>query len=665
VDSETRGAIRAATQAARSLLEADFAEQLQGDYDVMPDGRVGAEPSPHLTGAQRALRARVVASIEHKRGQSMMPKEAVDDYLRDAAFTTLNRFVALKMLEARGLVRECISKGENSSGFAEFFGLAEGIKTSEGAGYRLYIESIFDELSTEVKVLFDRRDPASALWPRRHAFQSLLVVLNSAELASVWGEDETIGWVYQFFNGQDERRKMREESQAPRNTRELAVRNQFFTPRYIVQFLADNTLGRIWYEMRGANTVLAERCEYMVHKSEDQLPQRAKKDPRDIRGLDPACGSGHFLLYLFDLFLAIYEEAWADLESPHSESTGRTIAEDYPTLDALRAVLPALILAHNLHGVDIDPRCAQIAQLALWMRAQRAFGDFKITRDARAMIRRANIVIAEPMPGETDLIHAFLAELKEDKLEDLIRRSLNIPAETKVRTTKAMADSLAELVSTVWEGMKLAGEMGTLLTIERDIARAIKKGRAEWDDHLPLFRVTNYKMDDARSEAPGKLAAEKNEDFWEKAEKLVFQALLDYVAATSSSSNVRRKLFAEDAVHGFALVDLVSRKFDVVLMNPPFGAGSTRAKRDFEAAYPLSKSDVYAAFVQRGIQLLHRKGRLGAITSRAGFFLTSFQKWREEVLLKTAPPVVFADLGAGVLDSATVETAAYCLEALT
>jgi hypothetical protein len=66
----------------------------------------------------------------------------------------------------------------------------------------------------------------------------------------VWGEDETIGWVYQFFNGQDERRKMREESQAPRNSRELAVRNQFFTPRYVVQFLTDNTLGRIWYEMR-------------------------------------------------------------------------------------------------------------------------------------------------------------------------------------------------------------------------------------------------------------------------------------------------------------------------------------------------------------------------------------------------------------------------------
>ena len=97
-------------------------------------------------------------------------------------------------------------------------------------------------------------------------------------------------------------------------------------------------------------------------------------------------------------------------------------------------------------------------------------------------------------------------------------------------------------------------------------------------------------------------------------------------------------------------------------MNPPFGAGSLRAKKDFEKAYPRTKNDLYAAFVERGIQLLHRRAMLGAITSRTGFFLSSFQKWREEIILKEAPPVVFADLGYGVLDGAMVEVAAYCLE---
>jgi len=97
-------------------------------------------------------------------------------------------------------------------------------------------------------------------------------------------------------------------------------------------------------------------------------------------------------------------------------------------------------------------------------------------------------------------------------------------------------------------------------------------------------------------------------------------------------------------------------------MNSPFGSGSVRAKAPTEKAYPRTKNDVYAAFVERGVQMLHKRAMLGAITSRTGFFLSSFQKWREEVILKEAPPTVFADLGYGVLDSAMVEVAAYCLK---
>jgi hypothetical protein len=97
-------------------------------------------------------------------------------------------------------------------------------------------------------------------------------------------------------------------------------------------------------------------------------------------------------------------------------------------------------------------------------------------------------------------------------------------------------------------------------------------------------------------------------------------------------------------------------------MNPPFGAGSLAAKKDFDKAYPRTKNDIYAAFVERGIQLLLPCGLLGAITSRTGFFLSSFQRWREEIILKDAPPVAFADLGIGVMDAAMVEAAAYVLQ---
>jgi hypothetical protein len=240
--------------------------------------------------------------------------------------------------------------------------------------YRLYVESLFEEFSTEIKLLFDRRDAASVLWPKRQTFEGLLAILNTPELSGVWGEDETIGWVYQFFNSGEERKKMRDESQAPRNSRELAVRNQFFTPRYVVQFLVDNTLGRLWLEMHGGQTGLIKLCEYLVRSADEPAQSRERKDPRDLRVLDPACGSGHFLLYSFDLLLAIYEEAWlAEGPAPRSEATGCSLREDYPDLPELRRAAPRLIVEFNLHGVDIDPRCAQIAALALWLRAQRAW----------------------------------------------------------------------------------------------------------------------------------------------------------------------------------------------------------------------------------------------------------------------------------------------------
>ena len=602
MDRDTRNAIERSTQRARKLLEEDFAAQLEGDFDLHRDGVVAAKAGDHLSTRQSFQRERIVAAIEHKKAAGMTASESVSDYLRDAAFTTLNRFVALKMLEARQLVQECITKGEQSSGYREFCGMAPGLPLlPENTGYRLYTESLFDELSTEVKVLFDRRDSSSVLWPKRPTFEQLLEILNAVELARVWSEDETIGWVYQFFNGQDERREMRVESQAPRNGRELAVRNQFFTPRYVVQFLTDNTLGRIWYEMRRTNTVLAERCGYMVERFGEEFAPRAKKDPRDLRVLDPACGSGHFLLYTFDLLLAIYEEAYADSESPKCDSTGNTLSEDYPSIEALRMAVPGLVLAHNLHGVDIDPRCAQIAQLALWMRAQKAYHDFNIGRPERPQIRRSNIVVAEPLVADEQLTTEFVAKLDDTDLRRLFMSLI--------------------------ESLKLAGDLGLLLRIEKLVKATRKQG-----------------------------------DLFAPSDERIRATLQRFVREEATATRMRRRLFADDAAHGVALLGIAEKKFDTVLMNPPFGAGSMRAKKDFETAYPRTKNDVYAAFVERGIELLAPRGRVGAITSRTGFFLSSFQRWREEILLKEAPPVVFADLGHGVMDAAMVEAAAYCLE---
>ena len=637
MEKEQRQKLERLTQAARRLLEQEFREQLEGRYDVLLDGRIGLAPGAHLSELERVVWQRIVAAIAHRRRRGVSSAEALMGYRREAAFHTLNRFVALKMLEARKLVQECISRGEESTGFKEFCGLAPGLVQVAGKGYRLYIESLLDELGRQVKVLFNRLDPATLLWPRRQVFTALLELLNDPELAAVWQEDETIGWVYQYFNGEDERRQMRAESQAPRNSRELAVRNQFFTPRYVVQFLTDNSLGQLWVEMRQGNTRLAE-LDYLVKDSE-RLPRPAK-DPRDLRVLDPACGSGHFLLYCFDLLAGdpsrglagIYLEAWRAQAQPPSQATGNSLRHDYPTEEALLKAVPELILRHNLHGVDIDPRAAQIAALALWMRAQRGFQEAGILAAERLPIRRTNVVTAEPMPGDQLLVHEFSTGLEPRVLGELFQQMV--------------------------EEMQLAGELGSLLRIDRALESAVAEARRQFLEEeqlqLPVFEQPARQLG-------FDLSGISDASFFDSAEERIVAALAAYAAQAPASMTVRRRLFAEDAAQGIAFIDLIRQRYDVVVMNPPFGAASLAAKREFETSYPRTKNDLYAAFVERGIELLHPGGYLGAITSRTGFFLSSFQRWREEVLLQEAPPTVFADLGQGVLDSAMVEVAAYCL----
>ena len=640
MDKETRNKIQTATQQARSLLEREFSEQLEGVFDIRMDGSINDAPGEHLDQSQRIVRKRLISAVMHFRSIHSQGASAAESFLRESAFTTLNRFVALKMLESRGIVQECIKKGDQSSGFREFIGLAPGLVQLTDHGYRNYIESIFDEIGQEVRVLFDRRDPACLLWPRRNALQSLLTILNASDLTEIWTSDETVGWVYQYFNSEDERRQMRSESATPRNTRELAVRNQFFTPRYVVKFLGDNTLGRIWFEMNRGATQLAD-LEYITvrpnefflsegelppenqcntideKKSQEQLlkepfyvPYRAKKDPRDIRIIDPACGSGHFLLYIFDLLEIIYIEAWSDESAPSSEVTEQALKEDYPDMETLKRDIPGLILRYNLFGVDIDSRCSQIAALALWMRAQRASIDSGVSRDLRPPIKKVNIVNAEPMPGNSEFRREFIDKLDSEQ---------------------------GNLVGKVFEFMELAGQAGSLLQIEKYISDSVKS-----------------------TPKPGLVIKERKEERWEKAERDLCIALENYGKKGAIGDNFQRQLFAEDSSRGFGFIDLCLKRYDVVLMNPPFGDRPKDCEALFQAEYPATSGDLFAMFFQRALELIVSGGKVGVISNRTWLGLPTFKALRTEILGKQGVVDVGADLGSFVLE-AQVETAAVVL----
>ncbi len=627
MDRATRNEIRKMVGAARRVLEEDIRRQLEGVFGISADGTPQPADTVATLRADPVLarrREEIAAAMEHEVAGGASREQACERFVRETAFTWLNRLAALRMMEARGLVRESVARGPDSAGFKVFQrACPEVCRGYSDGGYRRYLELVCDDAAMELEPLFDRSLPHSHIFPSPAALGEILRLLSREELASIWGEDETLGWIYQYFTPKEQREAARRASPAPRNSEDLAFRNQFYTPAYVVRFLVDNTLGRLWYEMHPA-TRLVDICEYMVRRPGEEVRCREWKDPRDIRVLDPACGSGHFLLYAFEFLTVIYEEAYTDPEH------GEVLRQDFPDEAAFKRALPALILEHNLYGIDIDPRAVQIAALALWLKAKR----FPETE-----IRRVNVVCAEPMPGEADLLREFLA-------------TLNSP-------------TLQRIAETAWGELRAADEVGSLLRVERSIQRVVAEERERWRQRPQTEQLALL----PQPRAPHQIRLEdytdvKGEEFWRGLEHRILTLLKEYANRSANGRSAMRRLFALDGEQGFHLIDALSQKYDVVLMNPPFGDPTPWAKLYLEQEYVRTKNDMYAAFVERGLELLHPSGYLGAITSRTGFFLSSFQKWREEVILKEAELTVFADLGFGVLDTATVETAAYCLRSI-
>ena len=767
MEREQRIRIQRAAQDARNLLEADFSGQLLQVFDIdVEQVRIAESAGAHLQADQRLVRRKLVATIEHREAAIGDQREALLLSLREMAFTTLNRFVALKLMEARELVRPCVSEGLESAGFQEFTAIAPALLADEEGSYRLFLQSIFEDVSREVKVLFNPRDPACLLWPRRAALLELLGILNRQELSELWGEDETLGWFYQFFNSKEERQQMRDESAAPRNSRELAVRNQFFTPRYVVEFLTDNTIGRIWYEMTQGQTHLKEQCRYLLRRPDEVflaepnsdevraaqawlqsgdgerpdlwhlahtvngyaragqagedsnrwveerlpriktetiqslttqelldllflfcrkerfcegtldalnaeidlilnkienrcargrseepsqedllkqpifIPHRTLKDPRTIRMLDPACGSMHFGLYAFDLFEQIYREAW-ELEGQMGadgltrEGALEPLHLTYASKADYERDIPRLILAHNIHGIDIDPRAVQISGLTLWLRAQRSWQGAGVAVVNRPPVRRAQVACAEPMPGEENLLGELL-----DRQFDIEERP---PFEY--------------LLKRIFESMNLAGEAGSLLLIEEEIRAAIVEARQLAREHArPVQRVLFAEL-----EAPNQVELDfsnfNRADFWHEAEGRIFAALNAYAGQAQLASGFQRRIFADDTAEGFAFIDVLTNQYDAILMNPPFGEQTSRCATYFQERFTRTCVDFYAMFYERSLGLLHPGGKVGAISNRTWLGLPTFEALRTQVFGELGCVEVAADLGSFVLD-AQVETVA-------
>ena len=661
--AEQRAKLQSFVTKARVLVDDDFKVQMQSVYGMSESLIQPLDAMPSLSQAElttaRILRERfhhIRASTPEGRSRDAT---AFARLARELSFGIVNRFAAVRMAEKRQLIEPSLAELYNSSGFLSFKDAASSglilAFTSTYEAYRQYLKCIFDELATDLGEVMASDAVSCLLFPSATKLEDLIKLMNDGAVDPLWAEDETIGWIYQYYNDPDERKQMREDSQVPRTSRELAVRNQFFTPRYVVEFLTDNTLGRIWYEMTQGKTELVNNCRYLVRRPQtkflaageksttapippelpsaerlklpEEVPHRPTKDPRQLRFLDPACGSMHFGLYAFELFELIYAEAW-----DHSIGTLRT---DFPERVTFLREVPRLILENNIYGVDIDPRAVQIARLALWLRAQKAWQQLQVSAIDRPRIRKSHVVCAEPMPGSAQLLEEFITVHLAGTPEK---------------------DTLAKLLRRIVTHMISAGEAGVLLRIEAAISDIVKseKRRDQGVIQKSLPGISSSGTVAAQDSLPGfSFGGIVDESFWANAEAQLYEELARY-ASSMEQGGLQRRMFAEDATQGFAFIDLCRERFDVVVMNPPFGEATERCHDIFDSIYTNWASNILSCFLIRSLELLNEAGICGAIFDRTALIKSSYESLRQEVMINRIN--CLADTGWDVLD-ANVETA--------
>lgn len=607
----TISAVRNFTLKARELMLTEVEEQFEGIYGLLPDGHFEpAEKYPALSSLKEAGETRrfLEGYFADQEAAGISPKEARGKLAKEIAFTRLNRMVALKMMEARGLIRQTVTKGVDSNGFkrwvvqegneAEYEKYEAGDMPQNAVGegprqeaYRHYILWHCAILSEEIKVLFDPKNLASRIYPRPKALDQLIEMMNVSELEEAWapGGEETIGWVYQFFNENEKKEvfdRLYKKKQKIKKE-DIPAATELFTPNWIVKWLVQNSLGRYWMQMH-QDSRLADELDYLVPLS-GEIPLVPLKRVSEIKMLDLACGTMHFGLVAFDLFYQMYLEELEKAGTPGWPETA-SVADEKE--------IPAAIIANNLYGIDIDLRAVQLSAMALYIKAKSIQKDIRITE--------THLGCADVIRFDKERLEQFLGEL-------------------------GFKDSIyARLLTGVWSELENLAVAGSLLRFESKLESLIKEERKRFDKDkqmpIPGFTQEQFETEAGKSE------------FWEVIGTQIYQAL-DHFAKTQAQKGSDQGLFVGETQKGFQTLDILTRRYDIVATNPPYLSRRSMnpvLANFLQKQYPQSKGDLYAAFIERCSELLADNGRLAMITQQSFMFISTYEKMRNALLEKHA-----------------------------
>ncbi|SEQ21488.1 Eco57I restriction-modification methylase [Ectothiorhodospira magna] len=517
--------------------------------------------------------------------------------MEQAAYSWFNRLCAIRFMELKGYLdhgRRVLSHPAHEGSFQILDDCLEidlpGLDTArvrelkldgtqDEALYRELLLAQCHALHEAMPFLFEPLDDASELLLPDNLTKtdSLIRELVEAIPEEDWQEVEVIGWLYQFYIAEKKDQVIGKVVKSE----DIPAATQLFTPNWIVQYLVQNSVGRQWLQTY-PDSPLKGRMPYYIEPAE-QTPEvqaqldaitPASIDPERIKVLDPACGSGHILVEAYNVLKAIYEE------------------RGYRSRD-----IPRLILEHNLFGLDIDDRAAQLAGFALLMKARED--------DRRIFSRgiRMNVMALQSTR------HLDAGSLWRDlNLTGDWHRGQSQSLFESEQTELSSNDSTFKVIVDLIERFQEAKTFGSLIEVSNDL------------------------------EAP-------------------LKALLGELGELAHKGDTMQKTAARQLMPIVRQAWVLAQRYEAVIANPPYmgSKGMNKALKDYaKKAYPNSKSDLFAIFMEHAFSLLTPLGYNSQINMQSWMFLSSYEKLREW-LLSNATIITMAHLGSRAFDSISGE----------
>ena len=558
----------------RELIQSAFDK----DFSRLGIGKTSQIEVDRLPEDLRPKRHRFEEMLQSHVGETGDYDPAREKLIDELTFTLFNRLAAVKVMESAGLFPPVLTKlaehGDRSFGHKAWLEINPHMRSEELEGIREYLKHAFDELGQTLS-LYARSYPY-ALLPDVVSLNEIIDAFNEVERdaqvgADIWGSDDVLGWTYESYNSV--KKQAHKDSKEKTEYHKVSLQSQVYTPRWVVQFLVENSLGKLYLEMFPGSEI---KNRFKI-ANPPATKEREVKPLHEVKVIDPACGSGNFLLYGFDFFYELYLDQIENYGANYEESD-----------------IPRLIVEHNLHGMDLDDRAVQLAQLGLFIKAKkkrRTIGQLSF-----------NVVSSD----------FFLPEYEE------VERIFDAPSNVANSETKLTMEQ-KDFVREIWDELKFAYKFGALIRISERFSDKLKDAQSRADQG-DLFAYGERQT---------------HEDFSTTLFANLRTAVEKYAQARGNTFLTSK---TRDAI---TFLELLTTEYDVATANPPYTDSADFGpdlKKFIEANYKKPykfHTNLYATFIKRCYELTGSSGKVAMVHPLTFMFIKTFEDVRKFILSQT------------------------------